>query len=318
MKRAVYEANGKEYVLRQIEKNVTDAALPPDLRGLGAVTDIIADGVSASYPFAALSIPPLAEATGVPHANPQLVFVPKDPRLGFFVSEFGNSFCLLEERNPTDDDQTLSTEKMEKKLLDDNDNRIDQKAALQARLLDMFVMDFDRHEDQWRWAANEKGKRKTFYPVPRDRDQAFFINTGAIPFLVAHQSLSPQIQGFKPKARNIRTYNFNARNFDRNYINELNREDWEKAATAFVALMTDELIEKAVRMQPKEIHPYAVQNIIDKLKKRRQYFVAEMMEYYRFISKTVTVYGSNKKELFDVQRHENGSVTVTVFKIGPI
>lgn len=309
------DRNGKEYVLRQIEKNVTDAALPPDLRGLGAVTDIIADGVSASYPFAALSIPPLAEATGVPHANPQLVFVPKDPRLGFFVSEFGNSFCLLEERNPTDDDQTLSTEKMEKKLLDDNDNRIDQKAALQARLLDMFVMDFDRHEDQWRWAANEKGKRKTFYPVPRDRDQAFFINTGAIPFLVAHQSLSPQIQGFKPKARNIRTYNFNARNFDRNYINELNREDWEKAATAFVALMTDELIEKAVRMQPKEIHPYAVQNIIDKLKKRRKYFVAEMMEYYRFISKTVTVYGSNKKELFDVQRHENGSVTVTVFKI---
>lgn len=306
---------GKEYVLRQIEKNVTDAALPPDLRGISVVNDVIADGVSASYPYAALSIPPLAEAAGVPHANPQLVYVPKDPGLDIFLSEFGNSFCLLEERNPTDDDKTLNTDKMEKRLLDDNDNRIDQMATLQARLLDMFVMDFDRHEDQWRWATRENGKSKSFYPVPRDRDQPFFINTGVIPYFVGGQAISPQIQGFKSKARNIKTYNFNAKNFDRSYLNELNAEDWKKATAAFVALMTDDLIEKAVRLQPKEIHQYSVQSIINKLKKRKQHFVDEMMEYYRFISKIVTVYGSNKKELFDVTRREDGSVTVTVFKI---
>ena len=324
--------NGKEYVLRQIEKNVTDAALPPELRGLSVVNDLIADGVSASYPYAALSIPVLAQAAAVPHAIPKLVFVPKDPLLGLFTGDFANSFCLFEERTSIENNKTWSTDNMEKKLLEDNDNNIDQKATLQARLLDMFVMDFDRHEDQWRWAAVNnarpparagsdgddpagRGKGKTYYPLPRDRDQPFFINRGIVPYFAGGATVAPQLQGFRQKARNINTYNFNAKNFDRNYINELNRDDWQKAATAFVNLMTDTLIEKAIHLQPPEIQAYSVNSIIDKLKKRKKYFVAEMLHYYSFISKTVTVYGSNKKELFDVQRHDDDAVTVTVFKI---
>lgn len=308
-------ANGREYVLRQIEKNVTDAALPPDLRGLAVVNDVISDGVSASYPYAALSIPPLAKAAGVPHSNPKLVFVPKDPLLGLFMADFANSFCLLEERNLVGSDKTLSTDKMEKELLEDNDNSIDQKATLQARLLDMFVMDFDRHEDQWRWAAVDNGKGKTFYPLPRDRDQPFFINNGIIPYFVGRPSVTPQIQGFRSRARHINSYNFNARNFDRNYINQLNRDDWQRAATAFLNSMTDELIEKALYLQPVEIQRYSMNSIVNKLKNRKKYFVDEMMHYYYFLSKTVTVFGSNKKELFDIKRDDNGSVTVTVFKI---
>ncbi len=309
------DKNGKEYVLRQIEKNVTDAALPPELRGLAAVNDVIADGVSASYPYAALSIPPLATAAGVPHADPELVYVPKDPILGLFMLDFANSFCLLEERNPGNAEKTISTDNMEKELFDDNDNTIDQKATLQARLLDMFVMDFDRHEDQWRWAATDHGKGKTFYPIPRDRDQPFFINSGVIPYFVGRPSVTPQIQGFRKKARHINSYNFNAKNFDRNYLNELNSADWLNAVIAFNHLMTDELIEKALQLQPPEVHAYSMQNIMDKLKQRKKYFVDEMMHYYRYISKTVTVFGSNKKEFFDIERHGDGAVTVTVYKV---
>lgn len=307
--------NGKEYVLRQIEKNVTDAALPPDLRGLDVVSDIISDGVSASYPYAALSIPPLAEALNIPHANPQLVYVPQDPLLGMFLTDFANSSCLLEERNPTDDETNMSTDKMEEKLLNHYDYRIDQKAVLLARLLDLFVMDFDRHEDQWRWAIKEKENERYFYPIPRDRDQPFFINSGLIPYLAGSASVSPQIQGFKSKARNIKTFNYNDRNFDRNYMNELTREDWETAATALVNTMTDELIEKSLGLQPAEIQIFSKNNIINKLKKRKHSFVEEMLEYYDFLSKVVTVYGSNKKELFNVHRHNDGAVSLTVYKL---
>jgi Omp85 superfamily domain len=55
--------------------------------------------------------------------------------------------------------------------------------------------------------------------------------------------------------------------------------------------------------------------IIITLKERRKYFVDEMMGYYRFLSKTVTVAGSDKKELFDVQRNEDGPVTVIIYKL---
>ncbi len=312
------DINGNEYVLRQIEKNVTDAAVPPDLRGLGVVNDLIADGVSASYPYAALSVPPLAEVAGVPHSNPKLVFVPADPILGEYFNDFSNSFCLLEQRNPTDNEKTWSTDKMEKKLLEDNDNNIDQKATLQARLLDMFIMDFDRHEDQWRWGARDNGKGKTYFPIPRDRDQPFFISSGILPFFVGRPAVAPQLQGFRPKAKHISSYNFNAKYFDRNYINELNREDWQKAAEAFLNLMSNDLIEKALSLQPEEIQSYSAKSIIEKLKKRKKYFVDEMLDYYTFLSRTVTVYGSDKTEIFDVERHEDGSVTVKVFKVNKI
>ena len=33
---------------------------------------------------------------------------------------------------------------------------------------DMFVMDLDRHEDQWNWGAWDNGKGKTFYPIAKD------------------------------------------------------------------------------------------------------------------------------------------------------
>lgn len=309
------DKTGKEYVLRSIEKAVTDAALPPDLRGTFA-KDLISDGVSASYPYAALSVPALAEAVNVPHANPRLVYVPDDPRLGKFRTDFANTFCLIEERIPGDLKKSYSTDEMADKLEDDNDNALDQKALLRARLLDMFIMDFDRHEDQWRWGAADNGKGKTYYPIPRDRDQPFFISKGLLPSIARKPWISPQIQGFRSKAINIKTYNFNARNIDRAFLNELNEEDWKKAVDEFLSKMTDELIERALHQQPKEISSLPRNGeIIQKLKERRNYFAGEMMEYYRFLSKIVNVTGSDKKELFDITRNNAGSVLIRVFKI---
>lgn len=309
------DANGKEYVLRSVVKSVSDASLQPELQGIPIVKALVADGISASYPYAALSVPLLTEAVGVPHASPKLVYVPDDTLLGAFRADFSNTLCMFEERDPVTVKKTYNTEDIEKKLLKDNDNAVDQKATLQARLLDMFIMDFDRHEKQWRWAQVDHENGKTFYPIPRDRDQPFFVNEGLIPFFASRSWVAPQVQGFRAKARNINTFNWPARNFDRNYINELTGTDWQTAAQVLVNSMTDELIEKTLQQQPEEIRSYAMNHIIATLKERKKYFVKEAMAYYKFLSKMVTVTGSDKKELFDVQRNDDGSVTVTVFKI---
>lgn len=308
------DPTGREWVLRGIEKTVTDAALQPDLRGT-FVKDLVQDGVSASYPYAALSIPPLAEAAGVVHARPKLVYVPDDPRFGKYRTDFANSLCLLEEREAGGFKKTINTTELAEKLKDDNDNRVDQQTFLKARLLDMFIMDFDRHEDQWRWGVDDSGKGNRYVALPRDRDQAFFINQGLLPWIASWPWIAPQVQGFRSKARNIKIYNFNARNIDRAYLNALSETDWKKNADSLLAAMTDAVLENALAQQPAEIKKYAYQTIIDKLKERRKYFSAEMLEYYRFLSKTVSIPGSDKKELFDVNREANGFVTVAVYKL---
>jgi hypothetical protein len=307
------EKNGKEWVLRSIEK-FPEAAVPADLRQTFA-KDIVEQGVSASYPYASLSVAPLAQAAGIPYIRRKLVYVPDDPRLMRFRSNFSQLPAILEEREPVGVKKTDNTEEVVLKLFKDNDDHIDQSSVLRARLLDNFIMDFDRHEDQWRWATYDTGKGKMYYAIPRDHDQAFFVSEGIIPRFAAKPWFVPEIQGFKPKARNIKTFNRPARNFDRFFMTELDQKDWEQHIDTFLNAMTDDVIEKALQLQPKEIQGHDMNEVIGKLKQRKKYFREDMMEYYRFISKTVNVTGSNQREQFRVIRNTDGSVQVIVNKI---
>jgi hypothetical protein len=310
----VEDVNGTEYTLRSVRKYVTDEALPPDLRGTFA-KDLVADGVSASYPYATLSVPALSHAAGVPHGNPKVVFIPDDPKLGEYRNDFANSLAFFEERLPVSVKKGYDTDEVVEKLKDDNDNGIDQQAMLRARLLDMFIMDLDRHELQWNWGAYENGKGKTFYPIPKDRDQAFYISEGFIPSIARAPWIAPQVQGFRAKAININRFNFAARNLDRFFLNEMNEQDWQQATDKFLSQMTDDVIEKALQAQPKEIQFMSVPKIVQTLKDRRKYFAKEMMQYYRFLSEFVDITASDKKERFDITRNADGSVLVEVYKI---
>ena len=310
------DASGREYTLRSIQKFITDKTLPGDLQS-EAAADLVSDGVSASYPYASLSMQVLADAAGVPYGKVRLVYVPDDPKLGEFRQEFGNMLATFEERIPASVNKAYNTDDVAEKLEKDNDNDVDQHALLRARILDMYVMDLDRHEGQWNWGAtdNANGKGKIFFPIPKDRDQAFYTNQGMLPGLIKGRSLVPQLEGFKAAAKSINRFNFAARNLDRFFLNQLTEEDWKSAAEKLVSQMTDEVIDRAMAQQPAEIRAISANKIAETLKARRNNIVAEVMQYYRFISQTVSITGSDKKELYDVTRNSDGSAVVLVYKI---
>ena len=308
------DANGREYSLRSVEKFITAKTIPGQIES-EAAADLINDGVSASYPYSNASIPVLAHAAGIPSGNIRLVYVGDDPKLGEFRDEFKNMLAILETRLPDSVKKDFDTEEVVAKLKDDNDNEVDQKALLKGRILDMFIMDLDRHEDQWLWGAVDKDKGKLYYPIPRDRDQAFYINQGVIPGIAKWPWLVPQVQGFRVQAKNIKRFNWAARNLDRFFLNELNEQDWKQAVDLFVSQMTDDVIQKALDQQPNEIKHLRWNEVIEKLKARRQHLADEVMQYYRFISEDVDIVTSDKKELFDVTLNDDGSALVQIFKI---
>ena len=308
------DPNGREYTLRSITKVITSKTLPGDLQSEAAI-DLVSDGVSASYPYAALSIPVLAEAAGIPHGGAKLVYIPDDPKLGEFRKEFANMMALYEERLPDTVKKVYNSDEVMEKLEKDNDNDVGQEALLRIRILDMFIMDLDRHEGQWSWGAWDNGKGKTFYPIAKDRDQAFYINRGLLPGIVKGKSLVPQLEGFKAKAHNISRFNFAARNFDRFFLNQLSEEDWKKEAESFVSKMTDAVIENSLAQQPNEIRGISAGKIIQTLKDRRNYIVAEVMQYYRFLAQIVSITGSDKNEQYSITRNDDGTMLVQVFKI---
>ncbi|MFL5786968.1 MAG: metallophosphoesterase, partial [Flavisolibacter sp.] len=309
----VQDTTGREWALRFVIK-YPKTAIPPDLLLTPAETSI-PDGISASYPFGALSMGVLSNAAGVPYLNDKLVYLPDDPRLTRFRSTFKNHMALMEERIPVGIKTADNTEEMIVKLLKDNNNHIDQKAVLRARLLDNFVMDFDRHEAQWQWTSTDTGKVKYYFPIPVDRDYVFFTNQGLLPKLVRKPWLVPELQGFQAKALNIKTFNRSVRHFDRSFLTELTEEDWNKLIDEFLFSMSDSIIQKALEQQPIELHNQDMQQIIATLKKRRNYFKDEMLEYYRFISRKVSVVGSDQKEQFTINKKADGTVQVLINKI---
>jgi hypothetical protein len=207
------DPSGREYTLRSITKFITSKTFPDTTLQSEAAADLIADGISASYPYVALSIPVLAEAAGIPNSNVKLVYIPDDPALGEFRGDFANMLALYEPRLPENVNKGYSSDEVIEKLEKDNDNDVDQAALLKIRILDMFIMDFDRHEGQWTWGAYEQGKGKVYFPIAKDRDQAFYINRGILPGLVKGKSLVPQLEGFKAKAHDITRFNFAAPEF---------------------------------------------------------------------------------------------------------
>lgn len=316
------DPSGKQYALRSIEK-YPEKAIPEAFRETFA-KDLVQDQISASHPYGSLVIAPLADAAGIYHTNPRVVWLPDDPRLGVYRKVFANKLMLFEERpdgKATDmdffgnADDIVSTFKVIDKLAKDNDNQVDQAFVLRSRLFDLWIGDWDRHDDQWRWAEFDKKNGKLYRPIPRDRDQAFFVNEGKIPKLFSKRWALPKLQGFDYDLDWPAGFMYNARYFDRSFLTELSREDWLSIAKDLKGLLTDEVIERSIRQWPAEIFALRGEEIIKKLKARRDRLEDFAMDHYLFLSKAVNIVGSDKHERFNVAFQEGGKVHVVVFKI---
>ncbi|MEO6538203.1 MAG: metallophosphoesterase [Ferruginibacter sp.] len=305
------DKNGKEWTLRTIEKD-PEKALPQNLRGTLAQA-LVSDMISASNPYAPLVVPVLSKAVNVPAAQPKFFFVPDDIALGYYRPLFANTVCLLEDRASTPDgSDTKSTSKILNKLVEDNDHHINQPAVLKARLLDMLIGDFDRHADQWKWGTSDTGKGKLYYPVPRDRDQAFFNSDGLfLDYLSKNQM--PFLQGFKKRIPDIKGLNYVARDFDRTFLNSLDKNEWKLIADSFQMQMTDAVILEAASKYPPELKQLDSARTVKNLISRRDILSKQALKYYKYLAKNVTVTGSNEPEYFHLQ-NDNGLLKLSVYK----
>ncbi len=316
------DKDGKQYVLRSVEKYV-EKAIAENMQNTIAA-DAVQDGISASHPFSAITVPLLADAAGVMHTNPKIVWVPDDPRLGIYREEMANGVFLFEERPAGNRDDIESFNRSEKivntakvidKTQDDPDHRVDQQSVVRARLFDMLINDWDRHDDQWRWASFKEKKKTIYRPIPRDRDQVYFVNQGVLMWIATRKWVQPKFQGFDYEIKNVEGLGFNARYFDRSFMTEPELSDWTSIAKDIQTSITDSIIHEAIRSLPENIYDSTGRDIEQKLISRRELLPGYADEYYRFLSKTVDVVGTNERELFDVKRQENGDTEVAVYAL---
>jgi hypothetical protein len=316
------DKSGKQYVLRSIDKTYT-RALPKLFTGT-FVESIANDQVSIAHPYSALTVPLLAEAAKVYHTNPQIVFLPDNANLGEFREEFRNQLYLFEERpagfqgdaeNFGNSEDVDGTEKMLRKIYEENDHRVDQVAFIRARLFDMFLSDWGRHEDQWRWATFKEEGNKIYRPIPRDRDQAYTKFDGLLVGVGSQAAKLVYLQSVDYTIKNIGGYNFQARHLDRQLANEPTLKVWMDIARELQQLLTNNIIDNALKQLPPEVYNISGVELASKLKARRDHLVEFADKYYHILSSEVDVVGTKKSELFEVTGISDDEVKVDVYDL---
>lgn len=318
----VTDKSKHEYVFRSLDKTFSGAL--PEI-ALGTFIQKLADDqVTFAHPYAGLVVAPLAAAADIFHASPRLVYVPKQPALGELNDATGNTAYLFEQRpdeNWTSEEDfgnsknIVGSDKMLEKTLEDNDDFVDQKAFVRARLFDMLIGDWGRHEDQWRWATFKDGKKTLYKPIPRDRDNAFSILDGFLLKRAIGAANAKHMQSFDDKIKNVNTLNFPARNLDRRFTNSLTLEEWITEANYLKSHLTDAVIDNAVKQMPPEVYPISGPEIARKLKNRRNDIVAYATQYYTFLSKEVSIPLSEKDDRIEINRISDTKTDVSVYKI---
>lgn len=324
---------GNQYVMRAMKKNASQyiqSSIFKDQYVEGkfkntATEALVMDVFTGSYPYAPLIIPELSKAIGVYHLNPKLYYIPKQQALGGFNSEFGDELYLLEEHASDGNIElnelnfttnVISTADLLLELHSDESITIDESAYIKARLFDMLINDWDRHQDQWRWLAFNDNGKTIYKPLPRDRDQAFSKMSDGFVLGAAVRLIPPAklLRKYSDDLKDVKGFNMEAYPLDMAFIRSSYKDIWDKQVHLIQDNLTDEVIEKAFQSIPIEMNDKNIAFIKKTLKARKDNLQKISDSYFKLINKYAVITATNKDDLIKFECRENGSIVLSLFR----
>ena len=290
------------------------------------VEGLILDFYTAAHPYAFMVVPDLSNAAQVFHTNPKLYFIPKHKYLGDYNEEYGGELYMIEER-PEENyagernfgyaDDLESTHDIIEKVRKDEKYKIDENAYVRARLFDMLIGDWDRHQDQWRWAQfDQPNGDKVYRPIPRDRDQVFSNFDGALlDVMRAISGSTKQLQVYDDKLEDIKWMNNAGIKLDRTLIQQSDKDTWLEHAKFLQEHITDEVIDIAFSNVPKEVQDKTLEEIKQNLKGRRDNLIDIATRYHKYLNQLVILTGTDKDDYIEVIRQGNKETRVIISRI---
>jgi hypothetical protein len=317
-----------EYTLRALRKSATQY-IQADLAPTTFIGDridnsypqrLVLDYFTTSQPYAKFALDNFAEALDLPHIKPQIYYVPRQPALEIHNDEYGDelyelqahagsenkSFAQFEE--PQD---ILSSFDLLEELREDPQARVNQEEYIKARLFDMLIGDWDRHQDNWRWAEYEDETGKTYTPIPRDRDQAFSKYDGPLIRLIklAEPRLR-KMQTYDEDIDSIKWFNWSGYPLDLQVLYQTRWEQWEEQVKLIQNTITNEQIQQAFAELPAAAQDHTIEEIKQNLKKRRANMMGIARNYYEHLQKFKVITGTDEDENFEIIRQNDGKTEI--------
>ena len=309
--------DGQAYVIRTVDKDPIRAT-PVAVRGTFLV-NVLRDNVSSTNPYAALVVPPLAAALGVPHSSPQLFYVrPGDPAFqSDSLRHFRGQLAYLEEKVAQHPGLPLpaaveNSGKAFGSVFASPARRFDQPALLRARLFDGWVGDWDRHAGQWSWAvdAPTTAGYALVRPLPKDRDMVFYrLDDGLLGWLIGHVAIRHWVS-FGPRYKNPVAQLSNGEYLDRRALNKLTRAQFRAAALDMQHRLPDSLLQRALHRLPAAAYAIEGARTLVALQARRAALPTLAEAFYRELARQPRIAGTNETERFEIHRYADSTVVV--------
>ncbi|MDC6351145.1 ShlB/FhaC/HecB family hemolysin secretion/activation protein [Zeaxanthinibacter sp. PT1] len=335
------DKDGKEYSMRSLRKNALKF-LKFKVKGIAytgnnyegtVVEEFINDFFTTAHPYMQLVINPLARAVDVNHSDPYLYYIPKQEALGELNEEFGGEMYFIEPR-PSEEQvnnkgyrraidergevkEFESTTDMLEKIKEDESYSIDQRDFIRARIFDMLIGDWDRHQDQWRWIEYEKDDdNKVFIPIPRDRDNAFprFDGVG-MDLVQMFVPASRRFQSYGPDIKSVKWLNMGGNRLDRAVLNQFPAEVWEEEARYIQEHLSPEIIANAFDRLPQEVQDSTAKRIAADLQTRLKQLPKYARQYSEYLDRMVALKGTEKDDKFTITRNEDGSTRILIQRL---
>ncbi len=327
------DQNGMRYVMRAMKKNSAQYMQTVTFRDFymedqlnNTISEkLVQDFFTGSYPYSVLLAEGLSEYVEIPTKNSKVYYIPKQKALENYNANNGGKLYVFED-HPKEGKYQLGAVPFEGKVLStydllheiqkDESNKVDQKSYVKARLFDMLIGDWDRHQDQWKWLEYKQDGESIYRPLPRDRDQAFSImGDGFIAKITLF--LVPYARMFEPYSGKLKAINqFNMEPFplDVTLLPDMSLEDWMLEAEYLQTQLTDEAIDQVFASLPSELQDKNLDKLKDHLKERRGNITDMALRYYNRVAKYSKVMGTDKDDYFKIEIKPDHSVELSVYR----
>ncbi|EKD28561.1 MAG: hypothetical protein ACD_79C00276G0005 [uncultured bacterium] len=287
--------NGIKYIFRPLKK-IPSTLL--DFTSNQFLKSSLNDHFIIYFPYAPSIVSFLSDKIELPHTSPILCILPRSEKLDIFSEEFSFLPGYLELYiSPSCKYITIKSEITSVDITSPEifkNDSIDISSYLKMKLLDAFIGDWDRHEDQWKWVKFNKSQ--LWIPVAFDRDCAFTNIKGTL----LHTYLNLNNYSYQTKQFNnvldvICNYENTIKNperlmarsykYDLKIIPQISEKDYFKIVNDFVMILSDDVIKSAIEKIPAEVYKQMGNELYTTMQLRRNDMLNFSKNYYSFLRK---------------------------------
>jgi hypothetical protein len=311
-------SDGRKFAFRSVDKDTRKQKSLPIMQTLvGAVKQ---DQISSQLPFGDIFTGRLLDYSDILHVTPKAYVMGNQAALGKYRSRFAGVLATVEEKpqgkNKTkkafaEADKIFSTHEVYRELLEDRRNTIDPLSFAKATLFSIWIADWDRHQDNFKWAGFKEDGVWTFKPIPRDRDHVIALWEGV--FGNFSDWLVPNVAEFKEKIGNVKYLTFQGKSLQNFIAPRVDKETWLEAADYLMELYDEEKIENAWSYIPEEIQDFSYDRIKRILLARKPQLRTAALDVYALYRSELDIYLSDKDDYVEV---DNESIAIYEEKKG--